>query len=80
MADPKIADTKPTKMTLEPGDYWFCTCGESSNQPFCDGKHKGSDFSPQKFSIETEQDVALCLCKHSKNGHCCDGTHRNLGK
>ena len=46
MSDPKIADTKPVVLELAAGTYWYCTCGESTNQPFCDGKHKDTGIEP----------------------------------
>ena len=56
---PHIAAKAPAKVTLEEGkDYWFCTCGLSKNQPFCDGSHKGSGFAPQKFTAEKSGDAS----------------------
>jgi CDGSH iron-sulfur domain-containing protein 3 len=78
MTDPTIAQKKPYILELEAGDYWFCTCGKSQKQPFCDGSHQGSGFAPQKFHLDNKQKVGLCGCKHSKNGHLCDGTHKGL--
>ncbi|MGE0488091.1 MAG: CDGSH iron-sulfur domain-containing protein [Vulcanimicrobiota bacterium] len=75
---PKIADTTPSVTTLEPGTYWWCRCGLSSNQPFCDGSHKGTSFSPLELVIEETQKVALCRCKHSQNSPFCDGSHKHL--
>ncbi len=65
-------------MEVEAGDYWWCACGLSSNQPMCDGSHKGSDFAPQKVTIEEKKTVAFCQCKHSKNPPFCDGSHSGL--
>ena len=78
MAEPVIADTKPVVMTLGAGDYYWCTCGQSANQPFCDGGHKGTDFAPMKFMLEAEQQVALCACKRTANSPFCDGAHTKL--
>lgn len=78
MSEPVIADKKPTVMELEAGDYWWCTCGQSQNQPFCDGGHKGTDFTPMKFTLEETKTVALCLCKHTDNKPFCDGAHAKL--
>lgn len=78
MSEPTIADKKPKVMELEPGDYWYCTCGNSSNQPFCNGAHQGTDFKPLKFTIEEKQQVALCQCKHTGNAPFCDGSHAQL--
>lgn len=78
MAEPKIADTKPNVVELEPGTYWWCSCGLSQNQPYCDGSHKGSEFSPVKIVQEENKHVAFCMCKHSANGAFCDGAHKSL--
>ncbi len=78
MASPKIAAKFPAKVTLEPGTYFWCACGKSKNQPFCDGSHRGSEFSPVVFKIAEKQDAWLCQCKHSGNKPYCDGSHKKL--
>lgn len=78
MAKPTIADNKPMNVQLEPGDHYWCSCGKSSNQPFCDGSHRGTDFTPMKFTVDEAQDAYLCLCKHTKNPPFCDGAHAQL--
>lgn len=78
MKEPKIAAKAPKKVTLEPGTYFWCSCGRSSDQPFCDGSHQGTGLSPVSFSVEEKQDAWLCMCKHSKNKPYCDGSHRDL--
>ncbi len=79
MSTPIIADNKPVKVQLEEGqDYYFCTCGRSSKQPFCDGSHKGTTFTPKKFTAETTDEAWLCACKHSNNLPFCDGTHKQF--
>jgi len=76
---PHIAAKAPVKVTLEAGkDYWYCSCGLSKNQPFCDGSHKGSAFAPKKFTAEKDGDAWLCQCKHTANAPYCDGTHKTL--
>ncbi len=75
MEEPKIAQKAPYVLDLEPGTYYWCSCGKSNNQPFCDGSHKGSEFTPRVVEIEENKQVALCGCKHSKNGAFCDGSH-----
>ena len=75
---PVIAASTPAVMKLGAGDYWWCSCGRSSKQPFCDGSHKGTSFQPHKIVLEEEKKVALCNCKHSGNGSYCDGSHANL--
>ncbi|MCC5791609.1 MAG: CDGSH iron-sulfur domain-containing protein [Legionellaceae bacterium] len=78
MKEPIIADNKPAKVSLTPGDsYYFCTCGRSENQPFCDGSHKGTKFTPQSFVAEKEE-AYLCQCKQSSNKPYCDGAHRSI--
>ena len=79
MSEPTIADNKPVK--LGPGKdkkYYFCMCGLSSNQPFCDGSHKGSDFTPMAFQCDESKDYYLCQCKHSGNKPYCDGSHKQF--
>lgn len=78
MTNPVIADKKPKMMTLTPGKYYWCSCGQSQKQPFCDGSHKGSDFTPMEFEMTEEKKVALCLCKHTQNLPFCDGAHAKL--
>ncbi|MEO0537315.1 MAG: CDGSH iron-sulfur domain-containing protein [Cyanobacteria bacterium P01_A01_bin.123] len=78
MSQPNIADTKPAVMELEAGNYFWCSCGNSANQPFCDGAHKGTDFTPLKFTLEEKQQVALCQCKVTQNPPFCDGSHAKL--
>ena len=60
---------------LEGKSYYWCTCGKSSKQPFCDGSHQGTSFQPQKVVLEEDKNVAFCQCKHSANGAFCDGAH-----
>lgn len=78
MSEPIIADTRPMVMELEAGDYWYCACGQSQGQPFCDGSHKGSGFTPLKFTVEEKQRVAVCMCRHTGNSPFCDGSHAKL--
>ncbi|MGB6037150.1 MAG: CDGSH iron-sulfur domain-containing protein, partial [Cryomorphaceae bacterium] len=79
MSEAKIADRKPMKVELEKGEenYW-CACGRSSNQPYCDGSHQSTDITPVKFEAEETGDAYLCMCKHTKNPPYCDGTHATL--
>lgn len=72
---PVIVDKKPVFLELEAGTYYWCSCGHSTNQPFCNGAHKGTDFVPTKFEVTEKKKVALCLCKHTAKVPFCDGTH-----
>lgn len=78
MSDPEIAQKAPYVLQLEPGTYWWCACGRSMDQPFCDGSHKGTDFTPVKLELTEETKVWLCGCKHSADKPHCDGTHKKL--
>ena len=79
MSEPVIHDTKPIGVELKAGQkYFFCTCGKSSSQPFCDGSHKGSDFTPKPFTAEKDGKAFLCQCKHTGNAPYCDGSHKGL--
>ncbi len=78
MSEPVIAAKEPEVMELDVGTYYFCKCGRSANQPFCDGSHEGTDFEPLAFEMKEKQVVALCQCKHSKQLPFCDGTHVDL--
>lgn len=77
--EPKIASKNPVKVFLEDGEsYTFCTCGHSTNQPFCDGSHSGTGFVPQTFTAKKDGAAYLCQCKHSANQPYCDGKHKDL--
>ena len=79
MPSPVRASNTPYPITVEAGkEYWWCACGQSKNQPFCDGSHKGSGFAPIAYKAEKDGTVYFCACKHSKNGALCDGSHSKL--
>jgi len=78
MSEPKIAGTTPIAMRLDPGEYHWCACGLSARQPFCDGSHEGSEFTPLVFKLDKKQEVYLCACKRTGNAPFCDGAHKSL--
>jgi CDGSH-type Zn-finger protein len=78
MDDPVIAQKAPYEMELEPGIYYWCACGRSQNQPFCDGSHEGTGFEPREFVIKEKQTVYLCGCKWTADPPFCDGAHESL--
>ena len=76
---PSIGGRAPLPIEVEAGkDYWWCSCGKSSKQPFCDGSHKGTEFSPVKFNATEAKAVFFCGCKHSHKSPLCDGSHSKL--
>lgn len=76
---PTIANNKPIPVELKAGEeYYFCTCGRSANQPFCDGSHKGTSFTPKSFKAEESGEAYLCQCKQTANAPFCDGTHTKV--
>ena len=78
MSKPEIPQKSPFVMEVEPKKYAWCSCGKSDNQPFCDGSHKGTEFSPIIEEITETKRVAWCGCKYSSNKPYCDGSHKNL--
>ena len=80
MPEPVIFAKKPIKTDVKEGeDYYWCACGKSKGQPFCDGSHQGTGISPKKFVAQETGSAFLCQCKHTKNPPYCDGTHAKLG-
>lgn len=77
MTQPLIAQKKPYVMTVQPGTYWWCACGRSNTQPFCNGSHKDTDLAPVKHVVTEPQEVAFCGCKQTQNPPYCDGSHDN---
>jgi len=78
MNKPNIAAKEPALQTLDPGTYHWCACGRSQNQPFCDGSHQGTTFTPLAFEITEPRQVALCQCKRTATPLFCDGSHNKL--
>lgn len=79
MSSPEIPNKKPYPVEVVAGKtYYWCACGKSANQPFCDGAHKGSEFSPLAYKADNDGTVYFCGCKHGKSGALCDGSHKAL--
>jgi CDGSH-type Zn-finger protein len=80
MTEPVAAGKAPIKVSVEAGkDYWWCSCGLSKKQPFCDGTHKGTGLAPSKFTPSSDGDLWFCACKATKKMPLCDGSHKALG-
>lgn len=76
---PRIAATEPFAIEVEDGKtYFWCACGLSQKQPFCDGSHKGSGITPVKYTAEAARRVWFCGCKQSARAPLCDGAHKRL--
>ncbi|MBI5815492.1 MAG: CDGSH iron-sulfur domain-containing protein [Nitrospinae bacterium] len=65
-------------MDMEPGSYWWCACGQSKKQPYCDGSHTGTEIYPKEVHIAEKGKVPWCMCKHTKTPPWCDGAHTKL--
>lgn len=79
MTTPEIAARAPIGADVEAGkSYFWCACGQSKTQPYCDGSHKGSAFSPVKWTAAETKKVWFCACKQTKGAPLCDGTHKSV--
>jgi CDGSH-type Zn-finger protein len=79
MEQPVVAQKSPYQVDVEAGkSYFWCACGRSKNQPFCDGSHKGTGLTPVQFKAEESKTVWFCGCKQTKGQPMCDGTHKSL--
>lgn len=78
MSEPKVAAKSPKVLTLEPGTYYWCACGYSSDQPYCDGSHEGKGIEPMEFTVGETKKLALCQCKKTATPPYCDGSHSDL--
>jgi CDGSH-type Zn-finger protein len=76
---PRIAQKSPCMVEVQEGKtYYWCSCGLSKSQPFCDGSHVTTSFQPVEYHAQKTKMVAFCACKHSGRGHICDGSHSKL--
>lgn len=79
MTLPLVAAKTFAMVDLETGtEYWWCACGRSKSQPFCDGSHEGTGITPKSFTVDKSKGYALCQCKQTGKAPFCDGTHRKL--
>lgn len=78
MDEPMVNQKAPFVQDAKPGDYWWCACGRSQEQPFCDGSHKGTGLAPVKIHVDAGGKVAWCGCKRTGTPPFCDGTHGKL--
>ncbi len=79
MTDRVMAGKAPIPVEVEAGKtYWWCVCGRSAKQPFCDGSHKGTAFAPVAWTAEESKRAFFCACKRTGKEPLCDGSHKNL--
>lgn len=76
--EPEVGGTRPIVGELAAGEYWWCACGKSKNQPYCDGSHAGTSIRPQRFELDAPKICALCTCKRTATMPFCDGAHSKL--
>jgi len=79
MSTPDIPQKTPLPVDAEEGrKYFWCSCGKSDRQPFCDGSHQGTEFLPLTYVAETTRTLYFCACKHTRGAPLCDGSHNSL--
>jgi CDGSH-type Zn-finger protein len=79
MSEPIVAQKSPIGVEVTAGkSYFWCACGRSAKQPFCDGSHAGTGLAPQKYTADKDGKLWFCGCKHSGSAPLCDGSHKAL--
>ena len=80
MAEPVSFQNKPIVQQAEPGTYWWCACGRTAQQPFCDGSHAGTGLEPLEVQINEAVKAAWCACRRTQTPPFCDGSHKHPGR
>ena len=79
MSTPDTPQKTPLPVDVQEGrKYFWCSCGKSDRQPFCDGSHQGTEFLPLTYVAETTRTLYFCACKHTRGAPLCDGSHNAL--
>ncbi len=79
MAEAVVAQKSPFNVEVTEGEeYWWCACGRSAKQPFCDGSHKGTGITPMQYNAASTETVHFCGCKQTGKMPVCDGSHKNV--
>ncbi len=79
MSEPTVPQKAPIAIDVTAGtEYWWCSCGKSRTQPFCDGAHSGSEFTPIPYKATETKTIWFCACKHTSDQPVCDGSHSKL--
>ena len=79
MSDPVVAAKEPIAVEVVEGEsYWWCACGRTKNQPYCDGSHEGTGFEPVEYVAPRSRRLMLCQCKRTSRPPICDGSHDAL--
>ena len=83
----KVAGAGPMGIAVKAGQtYYWCACGHSKTQPWCDGSHmtvneeEGTKFQPVAWTAEKDDTKYLCMCKQTSTAPLCDGSHMKLQK
>ena len=79
MSEVVVAQASPFEVNVTEGkNYFWCACGRSQKQPFCDGSHKDTGLTPVAYKAARTGTVYFCGCKQTSKSPLCDGTHSSL--